>query len=367
MSIASDADAASEQYNLYRLLNTDEYISVSVTDIHATEESYYVGVTTTNHDTISVYILFPRKLTVNGDNTILDTPLSVLTPVFTERNNNVHITDHELHINPAFDTEANRSGDVHLRSESGTTIELEMMTALPESAIELTSDEKQALTWKLSVIDWYENKQTGENNGVQTKVRHRVDGGDRMSFPGDEVDDRFIMVSDEVIAADGQTTATFEVLLGEQQTTLSFCIPPDGRRPDIVSAFIEACGGTLDNVENTDIVLFPYGGVPEYVYEHIGSDEELLTTDDGLFVVVMQSDVDDARESNYKEERAKSVVEVVVSVVTIAVVGIIAYGLYVGAGTVNAFLIDVIGELGRNIVVGVGGFLLLDALLGVYR
>lgn len=364
MSIASEVDDASEQYNLYRLLNNDEYISVGVTDVYGTEKSYYVEVTTTDHDTISVFIRLPRLLNNNGENTVSDSPLRLLAGVFAETDGELRVTECELHINPEFDTEANRSGDVMVKTPN-TEFELEMLTSLPASATELSRGEKQALQWKANIVAWYQDTET--NGRVETRIQYRVDGDERRSLSKAEVDDRFLTVSDEVIRADGQTTATFQLMLGEEKTTMSFCIPPDGRRPDIVSTFIEASGGTLENVENENVVLFPYGSVPEYVYEHIAGEEELLTTDDGLFIVVMEDEINKARKVDYKQNRTESIIQAVFSIVTIAVLGIIGYSVYVGAGAVNAFLLTNVGSLGRNITFAVFGFMLLDALFGVFR
>lgn len=364
MSIASGVDDASEQYNLYRLLNNDEYISVGVTGVYGTETSYYVEVTTTEHDTISVFIRLPRLLNNNGDNTLRNSPLQLLENVFTESDDELRVTECELHINPEFDTEANRSGDVMVKTPE-TELELEMLTSLPTSATALSSDEKQALQWKANVVAWYQNT---ENAGkVETQIQHRVDGSERKSVSNAEVNDRFIMVGDEVIRSDEQTTATFQLMVGREKTTMSFCIPPDGRRPDIVSAFIEACGGTLDNIAGETIVLFPYDEVPDYVYTYIGGDEELLTTDDGLFVVALPEDVTEARKQQRKKNKYETIAEGIKLVVSVSVLAGIGYGLYLAATWMNEMLLSLFGPLGRTIIGGLLVITVLDSIFGVVR
>jgi hypothetical protein len=227
-----------------------------------------------------------------------------------------------------------------------------MLTSLPESATELSFEEKHALQWKSNVVAWYQN--TNRDGRVETTIQHRVDGEERQSLANTEVDDRFLTVSDEVIRADGQTTATFQLVLGEERTTMSFCIPPDGRRPDVVSEFIESCGGTLDSVENVDVVLFPYGDVPGCVFDSIGGEEEVLTTDNGLFAVVTAPQFQHAKYVHSQKIKKQSVIEGVKWVLTLSVMAGVGYGVIISIGAMNEFLLSVFGYWGRNVI---GGFI----------
>lgn len=368
MSTSNETDAASKQYNLYRLLSNDDTIPVYITDLHITDDAYYAGVTVNETGTLEVYIRIPRILYDTAENSVKHSPVRLLAPALTttdDGSTELQPTEQEIHINALFDAAKNRSGDIEITTPHNEH-RLEMVTELPGDARELTSDEKDALRWKTNVIDWYQSNTTprsetsidaSERPGsdryhtdtdecdftVTATLQERVNGDERFSLPTDEinVDNRFITTSDAVIQSDEQTTVTYKVPVGEEHTTVSFCVPPDGRRPETVETFIEACGGQLDLLPGASVKLVPYGVGPDSLYD----EEDVITTDDGLFAVLLPGNMTYARGETDSEDHSLS--EVVVVGGMIGAVGVIVYVIFAVVTGLDAFFVAEFGSKGR--------------------
>jgi hypothetical protein len=90
------------------------------------------------------------------------------------------------------------------------------------------------------------------------------------------------------------------------------------------------------------------------VFDSIGGEEEVLTTDNGLFAVVTAPQFQHAKYVHSQKIKKQSVIEGVKWVLTLSVMAGVGYGVIISIGAMNEFLLSVFGYWGRNVI---GGFI----------
>lgn len=262
-------ETVSEQYDLFRLLDRDEYVPTTIQDLLIDEQYYYVKLSSDGSESITLYIRFNRGVDIPHREYSIFAELvesSVVTPS--------ELSGVAVQINPDFDESASLDDGV-LGSVGVETGDIEyhpdLMINRPTESHQLSKGEIEELQWKANVSRWYlKNKSDGEI-GVETQLGEIVN-----------------------VEKSDKNTVTFDINLGYESSTLTFPVPPHGKNVAYVKEFIEGCGGTLENMEGTPVILAPNKNAgDQYVLSY--QENGYIQTDDGEFAVGTVEQFDQAR------------------------------------------------------------------------
>lgn len=279
--IGSDEDLtkATNQYEHYRLLSQDEFFAVSIQDILVCDGYYYLRLTADETASIPLCLRIARDFDMPDRDAAFFARIGDDIPPIPKR-----IIGSNIEINPSFD------GGVTTGSEQKVAVraqgeeydydliidELEEIESFEDGEIDNSKsvhgfDDEAIETFRreANISDWYYTEKLDDHEAVPATFGEIVGANE----------------------TDSDNRVSFSIYLGEEETTVTFAVPPDGDQPKLISEFIETCGGHIGSMEGTDLIL------------ELDNNSRPLTTDCGLFDIVPASTFESELEEQRQQER----------------------------------------------------------------